>query len=473
MGKKGLTGLLLRFLLVYCALNILLIGAVFMIFWYGLAMGVTVPADYVQEMVEEAVPKIGTAKKVGPQMFPEECTFGVYSGNGTYLYGNFGEKEREKAWNAWLKGEKSAGFQNFYRTVERDGGEICVVRYPMLADFADPVLRKYLPNAELLEYLSMTGMFLLTTAGMAAHLGRRLRRELDSLKEVTEKIQNQDLNFERRNSGLREIDGVLEALFDMKEELKRSLLEQWEMEEQKKRQAAALAHDIKTPLTVIRGNAELIAEAGSAEEAVQYNSFVIESAGQIEEYLKRLQEMLRTSGSCPDGGKEAPGCEPPADLFGFLDRLAGWAEVLGKQKNLAVLAETEEIRDIRTEAGENALWRIFSNIISNAAEYTPEDGTIIIHARPGKEDTVEITVTDSGPGFSARDLKYGTEQFYQGDQSRHKRDHSGLGLYIAGSIAARSGGTLSLENAGPEGGAVVRVVLRRAFSPCEPGKNPI
>lgn len=73
-------------------------------------------------------------------------------------------------------------------------------------------------------------------------------------------IGDRNLDFEINYSGVREIDECLVALDDMRYALKTSLQKQWETEQEKNRQMSALAHDIKTPLTVVRGNSELLLE---------------------------------------------------------------------------------------------------------------------------------------------------------------------------------------------------------------------
>ena len=165
--------------------------------------------------------------------------------------------------------------------------------------------------------------------------------------------------------------------------------------------------------------------------------------------------------------------DPSVELSAFLSKITEWATVLGKEKNLVILTETEKIEKLRVKVDEEVMWRIFSNIIGNAVEYTPEKGTVVIHAQPHGEEEAEITVTDSGPGFSSKDLKYGTEQFYQGDRSRHKKEHAGLGLFIVNDLVLGCGGSLSLHNVSSEGGAKVRVILKRTILSCEQRENQI
>ena len=82
----------------------------------------------------------------------------------------------------------------------------------------------------------------------------------------------------------------------MRDTLKESLMKQWELESARKEQMGALAHDLKTPLTVIRGNVQLMGEAESLEEAQKYSLALEQEIQGIEEYLQILQEMISTGG---------------------------------------------------------------------------------------------------------------------------------------------------------------------------------
>ena len=79
------------------------------------------------------------------------------------------------------------------------------------------------------------------------------------------------------------------------------------------------------------------------------------------------------------------------------------------------------------------------------------------------DDALLIAVRDSGPGFSAKDLRHATEQFYRGDEARGTRDgHAGLGLFIVQTLAEQMGGRVLLSN-NAEGGACVTIALALEF----------
>lgn len=452
--KKKIYTVFLTYLGAFLAQSALLAAAAYITLNIMINTGFLQPAVYTLNRLEEGAKDIETAGRVGESMIPDGAAYGVYDEAGNYLYGNFEKKEQGTAWSCKENGETQKAFKTFYKFIEREDKETCIVRYDILAQFADPSLRKYLPNAEWLFCAGILALFLLQTAWTARKFGKYLSGRIRTLNEVTDRIRENNLEFDREYSDVREIDDVLGSLFTMKEALKTSLEEQWKSEELKKEQISALAHDIKTPLTVIRGNAELIHETARDGDVREYNRYVTESVKEIEDYLIILQDTLRTGNS----GREE---EKVLKAEAFLRQIVKKAEHLGKGKKIQVKASIHtEGADIRVQ--EEKLYRAFMNILSNAAEYTPKGGVITIEAavKTGAGQAyVETIVCDSGPGFTGKELKAASEQFFQGDMSRHKKGHYGMGLYIADRFIRQQGGVMETGNCKVTGGARIKVRL--------------
>lgn len=102
--------------------------------------------------------------------------------------------------------------------------------------------------------------------------------------------------------------------------------------------------------------------------------------------------------------------------------------------------------------------RAIINVVSNAAEHTPQKGTITISITE-ENGFFSFAICDTGKGFSPEALKHGTEQFYMDDQSRNSNTHFGIGLYAANSIIQKHHGQLILENSEETGGARVTMKL--------------
>lgn len=450
--KKKLYTIFISFLAVFVVQTIVLAAVVFLLFSLFINMGLILPAYYAQNELESISEEIAQVQKVEEQLMPPGCTYGVYEENGDYLYGTFSGEEQLQAWKHKEGGSYQVSLQTFYRFIERGGGEFCVVRYPVTAQFADEDLRKHLPNAEYLLWIMFALLFIVDTIWAARRFGKYITKRLRVLDQVTERIKEENLEFEREYSDIQEIDDVLGSLFRMKEALQGSLLKQWDTESRKREQMAALAHDIKTPLTVIRGNAELISEAEDGDEARGYNQFIIQSVQEIEDYLSVLQEMLRTGQLKADICKETK-------LRQFADRILRQAESLGKSRKRNVIIRKNDLSGT-IMADEEKLYRAVMNVLANAVEHTQENDSIIIEVSASDTEKLKIRICDSGPGFSKDALQHATEQFYQSDKSRHGSNHYGMGLYIAKSFIEQQGGILEIGNSKETKGAEVVIRLR-------------
>ena len=247
-------------------------------------------------------------------------------------------------------------------------------------------------------------------------------------------------------SGIFEIDEVLASFEQMKEALRLSLKRQWELERSRRDQISALAHDIKTPLTIIRGNAELLQETVQDKDQQEYNGYILRCAEDIEAFV---QEVIGLSSLQSSAGQR----KEPVRLMDFLGELENQLRALSTAKNITAQVETQEPLPESIAMDKELLQRGIVNIIANAVRHTPPQGSVTLHVQ-SDASAVYFTVTDTGGGFSPADLREAATQFYMGDQSRTSGQHHGMGLYIAESAAQEHGGSLTLENASAGGGRV-------------------
>ena len=279
---------------------------------------------------------------------------------------------------------------------------------------------------------------------------------------------NKILDFKIAQTNIREFNQVADSLDALRTELSRSLEEQWYLQQQKKRQFAALAHDIKTPLTIVRGNAELLAETDLDMEQTSYNQFVLKNTEQIQSYVTKMIETAKED--IPD---EDSVSSLPVLFRQFLDELCENTKSLGHKKDLSVSFTSETLPEY-LPFSEAPMKRILNNLLDNAIYYSPDHGTVTLHtciippenSTPGNSSVgriLQFTVSDEGCGFSAEALRLGTEEFYRDDTSRSDSSHFGMGLTIVKQLVDGMGGTLTLDNR-PEGGGVVTVKLPDSYS---------
>ncbi len=451
-----LAGLFTRYTVIFCV-NILLIFVILIgvICLFPLS-SLFLPANYAEEQIDERRDAIAEADVVTSDLIPNRCSYGVYDADGWYLYGNFADEEKEPAWKHYEEERSSAGGTFYYQYIRRESGEVCIVKYALHLQFANEKLNDHLPNAEGILIVVVLFLFVLLLLANAVLVSRTfakvLKKRLKKLERVTKKIADQELDFEIEASDIREINTVMDSFEKMKRALKESLEQQWKLEQQKKEQMAALAHDIKTPLTVIRGHAELLAEETLPDEAGESTAYILSNVQQIEDYLAAMRQVL-DGGSLPEQQERFSGEEVKELLFDIARQTAAaqgsFVLFSGEKTKGGVICDRQ------------LLIRAFENILSNAFAYgNTEKGirlSVAENCREG-EQFLKISVHNFGRGFSKRDLIYADQEFYSGDESRHDSTHQGLGLAIVRKFAAAQGGYLEYRN--EAGGAVVEVYLR-------------
>lgn len=247
-------------------------------------------------------------------LIPAGCFYGIYS-RGAWQYGSFTEEEQKSAWEHYRKNQTSVSYggRQYYGFYERKNGEIAIVRFYMVAHFAKGAEKGGMVNAENLLIGIFVALFLLQAFFVAKIFAKRLKKELGMLQQVTEAIEKNNLEFAEMHSDVKEMEQVLVSLNRMRDALKTSLERQWETEQKKRQQLSALAHDIKTPLAVIRGNAELLEEDNLPEEEAECNRYILKSAGELEQYFTAMKQLL-SSGE-QQGERESFPAEQVKNLF--------------------------------------------------------------------------------------------------------------------------------------------------------------
>ena len=419
--------------------GILVVVAVFEIL---LANEIIYPANYAEKLAQAASREIAGAEVVTEDLIPELCQYVLFDADGEVKAGNIDKYGIENAWRAVQ--ENVPGINGYYYTVIERDTEYCVLQYKIIAQYKSPVLRRYLLAPEKLLPVSILCIIILSVIVTAICFGRALNKKLSPLFLETEKIQNQELEFSVMSSDIREIDAVLKAVDDMRAALKKSLEEQWQLEQTKKEQTLALAHDLKTPLTLARGNAELLYDTELTEEQKEYVDYIASSSLQMQGYVQTLIEITR------DGYRlQLQNTSVPS----FLQEIVGQIKGLCAGKNIR-LQEIFRYSEQSFSIDHDLLMRALVNVFSNAVEYTPTGGTIIFEVSE-ENGYIVFSVSDTGIGFSAEALQHATEQFYMDDRSRSSKSHFGIGLFMVDLVTRQHEGQLILDNSEETGGAKV------------------
>jgi signal transduction histidine kinase len=275
-------------------------------------------------------------------------------------------------------------------------------------------------------------------------------RPLAALSEAVDAIAGGSAFPRGRPSRVREIDELERALVAMDESLRTAAERDLRREEERRFLISSIAHDLRTPLFLLRGHVEALARGvGNA----QSNLRRAEADGRL---LDRLVGDLFAFSTLEYRGAR-PATER-VDLADLLRQTAVGFDARAAEKDVAITADGPAVT---TLADEQFLSRVVSNLLDNAVRHVPAGGDIELRwAR--SNDSIGFTVWNSGDPIPAQDLPRLFEPMFRSDGSRNSETGgAGLGLAIARHLMEAHGGTLVAENP-PAGGARFAATLPAA-----------
>ncbi|MFQ5344318.1 MAG: sensor histidine kinase [Anaerolineae bacterium] len=208
--------------------------------------------------------------------------------------------------------------------------------------------------------------------------------------------------------------------------------------ELRRRMTADIAHDLRTPLTVIGGYIEALRDGVLPPIPQRFDTIYSEV-----EHLQRLVEDLRTL-SLADAGELTLNRQPTSPRF-LLERQAAAYQHLAAQRKVALQVEAgPDLPQIDVDRERMA--QVLGNLVGNALHHTPAGGRVTLSAA-GQADAVLLAVEDTGEGIAPADLPRVFDRFYRADASRRQAEgESGLGLAIAKAIVEVHGGGISVAS---------------------------
>lgn len=448
MEKRKLTSLrtvLLRYLLLCgggCALILVLWWVIFM---QLINIGFLLPAVASAQACSEARETVAavTTETFDSNQISDLCRWAVVQ-NDTVLQTNMDDRHLKIALNAF-HGSGNLGYTQYQYDVKMADGSFCLLQYDYATPYADPALRDTLPDFQTC-YMLLLALLVIAWLGWQTHCTVRVfAAETACLHRAVDAIAaQQPERIDADGAHLREFSATLHAMQTMGRELTDSLQSQWRMEQQRAEQIAALTHDLKTPLSIIQGNADLLAEdALSADQQTQVEA-ILRGTDRAQQYMA----ALRTA------------CAPPATVETFpshtlVSELAETARALCAPAGVQLILNEQWQGTLC--AAQCDLLRATENLLDNAVRYTPRGGTVTLLVTKEKQDFV-LRVTDTGPGFTPEALAKAGEMLYT-DAARSDAAHQGLGLYFARKVAQSHGGVLVLSNLPAAHGACAELRL--------------
>ena len=429
-----------------------LFGAVavpFLLVTVSTTLGLTTYGDYSEIRANELAPILAATPDLSDVQIPMGIEYALLDKNYQLIETTLDETELEQAMRYATTGASDQNLQKRYLLITREN-EYVVLQYYIGAQYTNEWMNEHLPSPDILLIVLIAAGGIFVCLLLTTRFAKKLRLQLVPLFEATSEVAKQNLDFEVGHSNIKEFEDVLISFSHMKESLKASLEQQWKAEQMQKEQIAALAHDLKTPLTVIQGNADLISETELDEEQRLYTEYISSSSEQMQLYIRTLIDISRATTGYQLHMEDI-------NLPAYVEQLQGQIAALCQTKKIGLQIEIESLPAVLS-ADKLLMERAILNVVNNALDYSPQDSHISILIA-GNKRSLKISVTDAGPGFSQEDLLHAEEQFYMADRSRSSNLHFGMGLFITKSIVRQHGGQLILSNSEKTGGAQVTILI--------------
>ncbi len=307
--RTGLTALFWRYLLVTGGAVVLLA-----VLWWGglsalLRSGFVLPAGTAAGQADGLVRAL-EAGELTPAELPHYYRWATFDGSAQVV-GQRGMDGRRLGYaRAALEGDRTLhGFpyQQYHRSAQLPDGTVCLLQFDYSMPYGSPALQESLPEFQTCATAVLLAAWLAAGALSTRHFAGRLRRDAALLTAATGAIAARRLDVPLDGGArVRELGESLAAMEQLRQALARSLSEQWAMEQERTQALAALAHDLKTPLSIVSGSAELLEEDALSPAQRERVDAILRSAGRIRDYMEQLRALTATGagggGRTGDGG---------------------------------------------------------------------------------------------------------------------------------------------------------------------------
>lgn len=280
-----------------------------------------------------------------------------------------------------------------------------------------------------------------TTSGMETEKVIKLKPLLALLQTATTTLQSTEIMLADKRTYLATASSVtVEGRQIGRVCIMRDVTHFKELDSMKSEFVATVSHDLRSPLTLMRGYATMLDTVGELNEQQQ---------GYVKKIISGVENMSRLVNNLLDLGRIEIGVGLQVEQVTVLDiieRVTSALQLQASQKNITLSVELPRDMPHAVEADQALLHQALYNLAENAIKYTPENGRVIIRtlSQPGY---LIFAIEDSGFGIAPEDLPHLFEKFYRGKQRETRaQPGSGLGLAIVSSIADNHGGRIWVDS---------------------------
>lgn len=270
---------------------------------------------------------------------------------------------------------------------------------------------------------------------------RNLSKPLEILSHAADNISNSDLDFEISYERQDELGKLCASFEKMRRTLQENNREMWRQIEERKRLNAAFSHDLRTPLTVLKGQSEMLVKY--APEMPEEK--IAETAEMMGRHITRLENYVNTMGDL-QRLEDIEVKRQRVELTGLAKQLKVTGDSIVGEKDivLKIAADEKNFPAEKWELDTSIMMQVYENLLANAVRYAKN---VITVSLSWDEKFFLLTVSDDGEGFTAKDIAEAAKPFYKA-QKETDGEHFGMGLNICKVLCEKHGGYLELKNNG-------------------------
>ena len=384
------------------------------------------------------------------QFYLKEHILLRFEKGGSTVYSSFSKEPEQKFEKGTLTQTKTDGQRYVVITSDICGGEYALT-YAKDASALDEEFR-----ALMITYASVAAAVSGVLAVFLLIILKKLSLPLEKLQKTTVAITSGDMTVKADESGRDEFSDLAKSFNHMVSTVNAQMNELAEDAERKQMLVDNMAHEMRTPLTSIRGYAEYIEKAAIPEEEKN------DAAGRIiseADRLKRISEKILDTAFL----RNTPIEKHEADLAKLLGETAKRLSPKAAEQNIVI--ETD-LGESVVDGDEILLSLLFDNLTDNAIKACGNAGIVKLRSSGST-----VTITDNGKGMTKEQLAHITEPFYRTDKSRSRAEGgAGLGLALCRQIVESHGAEMTFDST-PGQGTEVTVFFATETTPTQPDDN--
>lgn len=288
--------------------------------------------------------------------------------------------------------------------------------------------------------LCITGLILVSQLFTKSLVGH-IMEPLNILTDGAERIKRNDLTKKLEYTGEAEFEDVCNTFNAMQSSILAEQERNQKYEKARTDMIAGISHDLKTPLTAIKGTIKGILDGvvTTPEQQRQFLQTAYRRSGDMDALLNQLFYLSKLeTGNMPLDIQVI-------EMSDFINNYVSAKQELVTGDEVEITSDMAQVES-KASVDSEQLIRIFDNLFENSVKYAGTSPLKIRISLSRTDDRIKVCFSDNGAGVSPEKLPYIFDEFYRGDESRNKKEGNGLGLYIVKYLVETMGGSVKADN---------------------------